>query len=115
MGWRCFPQVSYPYALPNYCAPTACARIFEDEVWWMNRQKASFPGGDRCFHRATGGRVACLPHIVVQLIALTPVVWCHQKQLCVKYLKQAHHELFSAAGQKCQCHVQRSFVAEKRS
>lgn len=41
--WRCFPQQSYPYALPNYCAPTACARIFEDEVWWMNRQRTSFP------------------------------------------------------------------------
>merc|ERR1711974_204605 len=36
--WRCTPRRSYPYALPNYCAPTACARIFQDEDWWMNRR-----------------------------------------------------------------------------
>lgn len=41
--WRCFPQRSYPYALPNYCASTACARIFQDEDWWMNREKSNFP------------------------------------------------------------------------
>merc|ERR1712032_233490 len=41
--WRCTPVRSYPYALPNYCAPPDCAGIFRDDNWWTEKTNTTYP------------------------------------------------------------------------